>query len=695
MTDAATLPENPLLAPTGIPSFASFRPEHVVPGVEAMLEDLGTTLDRIEADAAPTWEGVVVPIERMGDRLSFVWGQIGHLMSVQNTPELRKAHEEVQPKVIELSMRLGQSRVLHDRLEELQQGDVWSDLDEGQQRAVECLLRDARLSGVALDGEAKERFNQLQMELAEISTRFNNNILDSTKAFQLDLTEKAEVDGLPASLLALAAQAAEDENASAEEGPWRITMEMPSFRPFMQHSRRRDLREKVFKAFFARASEGDFDNSEIIRELLRKKRETAKILGYQTWAEVSLASKMAPNVEAVDKLMEELRVVSRPAAIKDLEDLAAFARAAGAPEADELEQWDMLFWAERVREDRFDFTNEDLRPYFPLPKVLEGLFSLSNRLFGIQVRAAQGEVETWHSDVAYHVIQNEAGERIASFFLDPYSRPADKRPGAWMNDCLGRSKWAAAEGEAVRLPVAYLICNFTPPIEGEPALLTFEEVTTLFHEFGHGLQHMLTQIDEGLVSGIENVDWDAVELASQFMENWCYHEPTLMGMTAHKTTGEPLPKELFEKILAARTFREGSGMLRQLHFGMIDLELYHRYDPDGEETPEDVKRRIEERTFVSKPYEGDRFLCAFGHIFGGGYSAGYYSYKWAEVLSADAFAAFEEAGLDNEAEVAKIGRHYANTILGLGGSRPPMEVFKAFRGREPSTEALLRHSGLV
>ena len=695
MSDVTTSPENPLLAPTGIANFPAFRAEHVVPGVEAMLIDVEQALLDLEKKAEPTWEGVVEPLERIGDRLGYVWGLVSHLMSVQNAPDLRAAHDLMQPKIVEFSMKMGQSRAIFDKLQAIRDSAEWESLAEGQRRAISALLHDAKLSGVALDGEEKERFNRLNQELAELSTRFSNNVLDSTKAFQLNLTEADEVAGLPPSLLALAAQASGVEGAGAETGPWRITLDFPSYFPFMQHSRRRDLRETLYKAYTTRASSGEQDNSELILQTLRKRKEIAAILGYANWAEVSLSSKMAPDVATVQELMEELRVVSHPAANADLAELTEFARAQGAPEAADLQPWDVTFWSERVRETRFDFSQEELRPYFPMNRVLEGLFALTEKIFGAKVEDASSTVPGWNEDVSYYVLKNSEGEAIASFFLDPYARSANKRGGAWMNDGLGRSQLFPRENGSPRLPVAYIICNFTPPLGDKPALLTFSEVETMFHEFGHALQHMLTQVDYGMVAGIENVEWDAVELPSQFMENWCYHEPTLMGMTAHYETGEPLPKALFDKIVAARTFQAGTGTLRQLQFALVDLDLHHSYDPDGDETPLQVQERIAEKTLVGPRFKGARSLCAFGHIFAGGYAAGYYSYKWAEVLSADAFAAFEEAGLDDEAAIIATGRRFAETVLALGGSRAPMDVFKDFRGREPKTEALLRHSGLV
>ena len=686
MSDVA----NPLLDGSAPPSFERIAPDVVVPGMRALLADLGATLDRLEADAAPNWETVVDPLTRITDTLSLAWGTVGHLMGVRNSDDLRRAHEEVQPEVVAFFIRMGQSKPIYHALKAVRAGEAWTSLDAAQQRIVESLVRDAELSGVGLEGEAQARFNAIQTELAELSTRFSNHVLDATKAFALTLRTREEVDGLPRSLLELAVQAARqagEDGATTEDGPWRITLDMPSVVPFLQHSRRRDLREQLYRAQVTRASRGELDNTPLVERILRLRGEPAALLGFESYAALSLASKMAPGVPAVERLLEELREASFDAAARDLDELRALAREEGAPEADEFRNWDVAFWAERLRERRYAYSDEELRPYFPLPRVLDGLFALAERLFGVRVRAADGEAPVWHPDVRYFRIEDANGAPLASFYLDPYSRPAEKRGGAWMDECVGR-----APG---RLPIAYLICNQVPPVGDRPSCMTFDEVHTLFHEFGHGLQHMLTTVDRPLAAGIRNIEWDAVELPSQFMENWCYHRETLLGLTGHVDSGAPLPEATFRKIEAARTFRAGSDMLRQLYFALIDLELHRRWIPGGGESVFDVQRRVATRTTVLPPLPEDRFLCAFTHIFAGGYAAGYYSYKWAEVLSADAFAAFEEAGLDDARAVAATGRRFRDTVLALGGSRHPMEVFKAFRGREPSTAALLRQAGLA
>ncbi len=687
--------KNPLLQEGDLPRFGEIRPEHVVPALTTLLDGLGRDLDRLETEASPTWGAVVEPIERIGDRLGRVWGVAGHLMAVRDSEELRAAYETVQPQVVAFSTRLGQSRPLYDALQSLRAGEGWSTLDDAQRRIVELMLLDAELSGVGLAGAERERFNAIQTEQAELATRFSNHVLDATRAFALVLDDPADIEGLPRSLLELAAQAQRtaqpDSNPTPESGPWRFTLEAPSWLPFMQHGRRRKLRERMYRAYLTRASQGERDNRTLITRILALRREEAVLLGYPNYAAMSLSSKMAPDVAAVERLLEELRAAAYPAAQREMEELREFARAAGAPEAEDLQHWDVAFWAERMREERYAYRDEELRPYFPLPRVLEGLFTLAKGLFEVEVVAADGEAEAWHDDVRFFHVRDARGERIASFFLDAYSRPSEKRGGAWMDECVGRARVA----RRLRLPVAYLVCNGTPPIDGKPSLMTFREVETLFHEFGHCLQHMLTTVDYGMASGIRYVEWDAIELASQFMENWCYHRETLTGFSGHYESGEPLPQQLFDKISAARTYRAGSLMLRQLYFSLLDLELHKDFEPPDVESVFALQRRVAEGTTILPPLPEDRFLCSFEHVFSGGYAAGYYSYKWAEVLSADAFAAFEEAGLEEESKLREIGRRYRDTILALGGSRPPMDVFCAFRGRAPTTEALLRHSGLA
>jgi oligopeptidase A len=696
----ATTADNPLLQNEGLPKFDRIRPEHVEPAIRELLTRLNADLDALERDVQPTWEGTVARLSAITEPLGLAWGAVNHLMGVQNSPELRQAHSAVEGDVVETFMRIGQSAPLYRALKALREGPEWKKLDAAQQRVIDASIRDAELSGVGLEGQARERFQDIERELAELSTRFTNNVIDANKAWSMTLSKPEEVEGLPPSALAMAAQMARQglpEGApepTPEKGPWRITLDAPSYVPFLEHSRRSDLREQLYRAFVTRASSGDSDNAPLIERILSLRQEKSRLLGYSSFAEVSLAAKMAPGVQAVEKLLGELRDAARSRARAEHTELTEYARRKSGKASLELKLWDVPFWAERQREERYAYTDEELRPYFALPRVLEGLFDTAKRLFGVTVRAANGEVPVWDPSVQFFRMADESGKDIAAFYLDPYSRPATKRGGAWMNGALDRKR--KPDG-SLRLPVAYLVCNATPPVGNKPALLTFREVETLFHEFGHGLQHMLTRVDYPEAAGINNVEWDAVELPSQFMENWCFHEETLSRLARHVDTGEPLPKHLQDKIRAGRIYRAASMSLRQVYFATLDLELHHRYQPGGDGGAGflEVQKRVARENTVLAPLPEDRFLCSFTHIFAGGYAAGYYSYKWAEVLSADAFSAFEEAGLSDAQALSRTGQRFRDTVLALGGSRHPLEVFQEFRGRAPSTQPLLKQTGLL
>eukprot|EP00541_Cyclophora_tenuis_P000370 CAMPEP_0116578016 /NCGR_PEP_ID=MMETSP0397-20121206/21462_1 /TAXON_ID=216820 /ORGANISM="Cyclophora tenuis, Strain ECT3854" /LENGTH=559 /DNA_ID=CAMNT_0004107339 /DNA_START=121 /DNA_END=1800 /DNA_ORIENTATION=+ len=557
-----------------------------------------------------------------------------------------------------------------------------------------------KLGGVGLEGEDKEQFNQMRMRLAELSTKFGNNVLDSTKAYSYTIEDASLVEGVPASAKAMWAQAhiasleGDKPDLDPEKGPWRLTLDMPSYIAVMSHLPNRSIREKVYKAYLTRASDQSSNPELELLEILSLKQKMAKLLGFENYAEQSLSSKVAPSVKAVEELSELILEKALPTAERELAELTALSKEQGGEDyadLEKLEPWDTTFWSERLKEQKFDLTDEELRPYFALPNVLEGMFGLVTRLFNIEVRAADGEAEVWHPDVRFfNVYDVDTDEHLASFYLDPYSRPENKRGGAWMDVCVGKS-------EAVnrQLPVAYLTCNGSPPVgDDTPSLMTFREVTTLFHEFGHGLQHMLTKATIGDVAGINGIEWDAVELPSQFMENWCYDKATVYGIAKHYETGEPLPEEMFEKLVQQKTFNAGMMACRQLYFGQMDMELFSTFDPEKESIFE-VQRRVASKYVpYAMPLDEDRFLCSFGHIFAGGYSAGYYSYKWSEVMSADAFGAFEDAGLENEEEIRKVGMSFRDTVLSMGGGVPPMQVFEKFRGRAPTPDALLRHNGL-
>ena len=681
---------NPLLSEEGLPKYDEIRPEHVIPAVDAMAAAVEKDLARIEKDLrAPSWETVIEELNTMEDWFDRVWSPVGHLNAVRNEPALREAYLAAQPKIVALSLKLGQSKDVYEKLLAIKKGGDWDALDEGQRRAIDQRLLGAELSGIALEGEKRERFNKLSEELSQLATKFNNNVLDATKEFKLVLKERAEVEGLTDSAKEMLAHSYARENAPAKpdpaNGPWLLTLDAPVYLAFMQFGAHRGLREKLYRAFVSRASSGDKDNTPLMESILKLRKEKAGLLGYNSYAEVSLATKMARDPGEVNALLEELLKASYEPAKKELDEVTAFANAGG--HAGALAHWDLSYWSKRLEEKKFGYTDDELRPYFSLEKVLGGLFAVTERLFGVKVAAADGEARTWNKDVRFFKIADRSGRHIASFFLDAYSRPENKRGGAWMNGIHGRRVWKGGE----RIPVATLVCNFTPPVGEKPSLLTFGEVTTMFHEFGHGLQHMLTKIGYSDVAGIGGVEWDAVELPSQFMENWCYHKETLLGMAKHYKTGETLPVETFEKMYAARSYHAGMMMLRQLSFAMTDMALHTADKPEIKA----IERAVAERTALIPPLPENRFLCSFSHIFAGGYAAGYYSYKWAEVLSADAFSAFEEAGLEDAEALSQTGARFRDTVLALGGSRHPSEVFKAFRGREPSPQALLRHNGLL
>jgi oligopeptidase A len=687
MSQTSSFPAE-LLRGDGLPEFSAISAASVQDAIPQLLKGLSEQLEAIEADLQAegpiTWAMLMPPLHQIGERLRWSWGVIGHLLGVCNTTELREAHQSQQAAVVRFSSRLGQSQPIYQGLKQL--ADQSHLLDDCQRRIVDQELLEMQLRGVGLEGAPQQRFNQLSEELSALSTRFSNNVLDATASWELLLERPEEVEGCPTSLLELLADAARNnghESATAEAGPWLLGLDHPRYGPFLRFAARRDLRERAYRGFISRAAEG---NRELVGEILKLRQEKADLLGYRCWADVSLASKMAPSVDAVEQLLEDLRAPAFSAAQAELSDLQALA-------GDVLQPWDVSYWAEKRRQQRFDLDSEALRPYFPLPQVLDGLFGLCQRLFGIRITAADGEAPLWHEDVRFFRVSDaQSGEQLAAFYLDPYSRPGSKRGGAWMDECLGRQR--NSDGSLV-LPVAYLICNQTPPVGEAPSLMSFDEVETLFHEFGHGLQHMLTTVEQPGAAGINGVEWDAVELPSQFMENWCYDGPTLDAIARHWQSGDALPQSERKKLLEARTFMAGSATLRQVHLALTDLRLHAIWRVDAGITPEQLRRQVAETTTVMPLLEEDALLCSFGHIFAGGYSAGYYSYKWAEVLSADAFSAFEDAGLDDEEALQDTGRRFRATVLSLGGSQAPTVVFERFRGREPSADALLRHSGLI
>ncbi|MEE3232532.1 MAG: M3 family metallopeptidase [Candidatus Latescibacterota bacterium] len=684
--------DNPLLGIEGLPLYGEILPEHVRPAIDLTIKIAEESLTTLENNAVSTWHGLMEKLEEIDSLFSKSWAPIEHLLSVKNSEEFRQAHETVQPRVVSMSLKIKQSQSLFEQLCDLRDGPHSQHLNPAQKRAVMLRIRNAERGGVGLKGTEKARFNDIERSLSKLKTTFSNRLLDSTKAFELIIDDEVKTEGWPQSLRAITAQShcmAHQSSAIPDKGPWRITLDMPTFMPFMQHHRDRKSRELVYKAYVSRASSDKLDNSECIKEILHLRKEQAQLLGFEHFADWSISEKMAPDVATVEQMFDELQNAAEGAMRCEFEEIKKYAEQNGLTEP--LMHWDIAFWSERLREHLFDYTDDQLRPYFPLPKVLSGLFDLCEHLFNVEIEETDVKPSnTWNNSVMFFAVKHNK-KSIANFYLDPFSRPEEKRGGAWMNSCLDRR---IQNGE-LQTPVVHLICNGTPPVGDQPSLMSFREVITLFHEFGHGLQGMLTTIDHADISGLNGVEWDAVEIASQFMENWCYNKPTLISMTSHIETGQQLPDELFEKIVKARTFQSGMAMMRQLLFGRIDIALHRTFDPDGPETPFDIEKKISEKMSPLKPLEESRFLCSFSHIFSGGYAAGYYSYKWSEVLSSDAFATFEEVGLDNRKKIREVGLRLRDTILSLGGSQDPMEIYQNFRGRQPSTDALLRHSGLT
>jgi oligopeptidase A len=686
---------NPLLDFSGLTRFDLIRPEHVTPAIDLLIEHAASVVKQLEAPGETvTWDNFVVPLEEATERLGRAWGVVNHLNNVVDTPELRATYNENQPKVTEFWTALGQNEKLFDKYKALRGNPDFVTLTPARRRIVENALRDFRLGGAELPEDKKRRFAEIQEQHAAVSTRFSENVLDATNDYKLLVATEAELAGVPEDARQAARAAAE---ADGKEG-YLFTLHFPSYFPLLQFGDNRALRETIYRASATKASEmgvvfselDKWDNTGNIATLLRLRDEEAKLLEFQNFAEVSLVPKMAQSPEHVIEFLEDLARRARPYAEKDLAELREFAKDELA--ISDLQAWDVAYASEKLREKRYAFSAQEVKEYFPEPKVVDGLFKLVQNLFGVSIAPDQAPV--WHPDVRFYRIERD-GELVGQFYLDLYAR-AGKGQGAWMDDARGRR---LATGGAIQTPVAYLTCNFTPPATSDgqlqPSLFTHDEVTTLFHEFGHGLHHMLTQVDELSVSGISGVEWDAVELPSQFMENFCWEWDVLQGLTGHVKTGEPLPRALYDKMLSAKNFQSGMQTLRQVEFSLIDMHLHYDFDPTSEQSVQQLIDEVRQKFSVMMPPSFNRFQHSFGHIFAGGYAAGYYSYKWAEVLSADAYAAFEEAVMAGGGELsAETGRRFQQEILAVGGSRPALESFKAFRGREPSIDALLRHSGM-
>jgi len=674
--------DNPLLEMTGLPPFSRIRPEHVETAVDQVLAECRAGIAALTASSElPTWESFVEPLEELDDRLTRIWSPVGHLNAVMNSDELRQAYNACLPKLTAYGTEVGQNRVLFEGYRAVAAEEH---LDGAQRKLLENALRDFHLSGVDLPEDKKARFKEISQELSPLTSKYEENLLDATNAWSKVLTQEQALAGLPESAKALARQTAEQRG----ETGWVLTLDFPSYLPVMTYADDRELRREVYEAYSTRASDqgphaGQWDNTEVMERILALRHELAELLGFGSYAERSLATKMARTPDEVMHFLNDLAERSVSQARRELAELTAFAR--DKHQLGELAPWDIAYYSEKLREHRYSITQEELRPYFPLPRVLGGMFSVVERLFDLRIQEVEG-VDAWHPDVRFFEIRDVAGELRGQFYLDPFAR-AKKRGGAWMDTCTNRLHTARCD----QIPVAYLVCNFGPPVGDKPSLLAHDEVETLFHEFGHGLHHMLTKVDYPAVAGISGVPWDAVELPSQFLENWCWERAPLDLISGHVDTGEPMPEASYERMRAAKNFQSAMQMVRQLEFAIFDFRLHREYDPKRGGRIYEILGEVRDQVAVIKPPPFNRFAHGFSHIFAGGYAAGYYSYKWAEVLSADAFSLFEERGVFDPAA----GRSFRENILEKGGSAEAMDLYIAFRGREPTVDALLRQTGIA
>jgi oligopeptidase A len=687
-------------AASGLPRFALIRPEHVKPALDAVLDQNRCELEVLLTSTPDyAWDNFAQPIEDMKERVSRTWSPVSHLNGVLNSDTLRAAYNENLPRLSEYFTELAQDERLYVGYQAIAASPGFATLSQAQQKIITNALRDFRLSGAELPPDKKARFKEIQKELSTLTSRYSENVLDASQAWTLNLNDESELAGLPASIRAMARQAAHEKNLSG----WRFTLDGPSYLGFMTYADNRDLRRQMYEAFVTRASDveptaGQWDNGPLIPQILKLRAETAALLGFRNYAEYALQTRMAKTVDEVMQFLRDLAARARPAAQQEYDELRRFAREQHGLYT--LDAWDVTYYAEKLRQSRYAISQEDLRPYLPETRVVPGMFEVVRRLYGLDIRERRG-VEVWHPDVRFYEIYDSAGELRGQFYMDLYAR-THKRGGAWMDDCIGRKRTAAG----VQVPVAYLVCNLAPPVDGKsavqgsagsgaegrkPALFTHDEVTTLFHEFGHGLHHLLTRVDYVGVSGINGVAWDAVELPSQFMENWCWEREALDLIARHYETGAPLPEALYRKMQAAKNFQSGMQFVRQLEFALFDMRLHSDFDPTGGQTVQQLLDAVRAEVAVVQPPAYNRFQNGFTHIFAGGYAAGYYSYKWAEVLSADAFAKFEERGVFDRGA----GAEFLSHILERGGTEEPMELFVRFRGRKPTVDALLRHAGLA
>ena len=676
---------NPLLDFSGLPQFTEIKTEHISPAIEELLQQNRALIETLLTDAAaPTWSAFAQPLEDANERLGRAWSQVSHLNAVVNNAELREAYNANLPKITQYYAELSQNLRLFEKYQQLKASASFTLLNPAQKKIIENELRDFKLGGAELPQQQKARFMAIQEELASLSAKFEENILDTTNAFALYIETKSELAGLPDDVLQAAMEAAQRDGKSG----WKLTLHAPSYLPVMQYGENRSLREQIYRAYATRASEfgkAEWDNTTLINKIVALRNEAARMLGFNNYAEVSLATKMAESPQQVLDFLDELATRAKPYAQRDLEELTTFAR--DELRMDKLEAWDIGYVSEKLRLKRYAFSDQEVKQYFPQTQVLPGMFKVVETIYGLAIRPTGAP--TWHPDVKFFDLTDKSGQLIGQFYLDLYARE-NKRGGAWMDDAITRKRLSsgASQAHAIQTPVAYLNCNFAAPVGNKPALFTHDEVITLFHEFGHGLHHLLTRIEDLGVSGINGVEWDAVELPSQFMENFCWEWDVVKHLAKHVDTGAALPKELFDKMLAAKNFQSGMQTIRQIEFSLFDMHLHYDFDPAGAKSVLQLLSEIRRKVSVLIPPEYNRFPNNFSHIFAGGYAAGYYSYKWAEVLSADAYSLFEENGVLNE----EAGHRFWSEILGVGGSRSALESFVAFRGREPAIDALLRHN---
>lgn len=680
-----TVMQNPLLDFSGLPRFGAVQPEHVGPALDELLARYRKELERLLAGAAHyTWDNFAQPLEDLSEQFHRMWSMVSHLNSVMNNEALRAAYNKGLPRVSEFFTELAQDERMYRAYKAIAASPAFAGLTAAQKKIVENTLRDFRLAGAELSGADKQRFKEIEKELSTLTNRFSENVLDATQAWEMFIDDEHKLAGLPESAHAQAAQAAKQAGKTG----WRFTLDFPSYLAIMTYADDRALRRQAYAAYATRASDqgpfaGKWDNGHVMERVLKLRREQARLLGFANYAEYALQTRMARSVEEVLTFLHDLARRARPAAQKEFDELRAYTRAKHGIE--ELDAWDVAYYSEQQRQAEYDFSQEDVRPFLPETKVIAGMFGVVERLFGLRVRALDG-FDVWHPDVRFYEIQDADGVVRGRFYMDLYAR-ANKRGGAWMDECIGRKRG----DHGVQVPVAHLVCNFTPPMDRRPALFTHDEVTTLFHEFGHGLHHLLTTVDHVGVAGINGVAWDAVELPSQFLENWCWEREAVDALAGHCDSGAPIPAALYKKMLAAKNFQSGMQFVRQLEFALFDMRLYSDFESDGAQTVQQLLDEVRREVAVIIPPSYNRFQHGFSHIFSGGYAAGYYSYKWAEVLSADAFSKFEENGVFDR----ETGLEFLHHILEQGGVREPMELFVRFRGREPKVDALLRHSGLA